>query len=144
MNIRIYKPSSHLNTQLLCFCVFLMFLTFSSCGVAKPVESISVLSVKFGSSGGFTGERIEFELRQNGELLKNNVQIKKIDQTSTNLQLIEVQNLLQLNIDDKGNLSKFMTITTRTETKEFIWHVASKNLDERIPKTYQSLLNLTR
>ena len=108
--------------------------------------------ISFGNFGGFTGEMDAYHLISNGQLFKQDGR-KKIFKALTSVKKKEAEVLFsklkelqlhELEMNDVGNLSYFIEITSTNTNNRIVWSDESVGLDSEIQQFYMKLYNLTK
>ena len=108
--------------------------------------------ISFGNFGGFTGEMDAYHLISNGQLYQQEgrkeifnalTSIKKKEAATLFSKLKEMK-LHELEMNEVGNLSYFIEITSAETNNRIVWSDESKELDPNIQQFYMELYNLTK
>ena len=126
-----------------------MITLFSHCAQTQLLpKNFKGQQIEFGSAGGFAGAVNSYTLLENGKLYKNNV----FKDTSTflmdvNLNLVQqiftnydVLNLSSIDVNEPGNLYKFVTYKSDGQEHKMVW--SGKSEDKNLNLFY-GILNST-
>ncbi len=128
--------------------IFLVSL-FSHCAQTQMLpKNFEGQQIEFGSAGGFAGTVNSYSLLENGKLYKNNaftdsstflidVDIDLVQQIFSNY---DVLNLSSIDINEPGNLYKFVTYKSEGQEHKMVW--TGKSEDKNLNLFY-GILNST-
>ena len=122
----------------------ILLLLFNSCMTSKDISKTEIQEIQFGNGGGFTGEVITYTLNGNGLLNKADSEIKILKNKKTFEYFKEAQNLKDYKFNEPENVYSFLEIKTKNKTNRIIWHIGSKNIDNKVIELYNNLLSETK
>ena len=106
-----------------------------NCATQKQAKNptTSIIEIKFGSSGGFSGMTNEYVIKQDGKVYKNtsdtlhlinkmrNSEIESIEKQTVEL------NFEKLELNKKGNMTYFIELQTSTYKNRVMWSDQTQN-----------------
>lgn len=125
-----------------------VFISLFACNGTKEIGGADVLSIKFGTGGGFTGEVTTYEISSDGHLnllgQNTNKFIKKINKQDVHQIFDEAFVLKTYKFNEPGNIYSFLEILSKDTTNRITWGVGSTTLSTDVSKLYDKLISLTK
>ncbi len=128
-------------------------LAFNGCKTTKvSPEKYDEAKIYFGNGGGFSGKLNEFCMLDNGEVYQINpssreADIRKVSSRSDAKNLFKKLNSMDLQqypYDKPGNMFYWMKYHSKTDTTYLIWGDGTMEVDEKVIKVYDELVEFTR
>ncbi|MGK4567984.1 hypothetical protein [Flavobacterium sp. 3HN19-14] len=120
-------------------------LLLISCSANKAPAATDILSVSFGSSGGFTGITESYTLTSEKKLFRKQQFINEISAEKANHLLSEAASVKDYVYSKPGNLSYFIEIKTKEKTNRIVWAATTSMApDQKIITLYDHLISATK
>lgn len=121
-------------------------------GKGGKTPEVKIETIKWGSYGGFTGQRLEYSLSKDGNvelydsMKDQTAPFAKWSQEATNqifkdVDALEIQNM---QFNQPGNMSYFLGVTLEEDRVDVIWGAAEKDPPAEVEAMYKRLNAKTR
>ncbi len=117
-------------------------LFFISCSSSKQGSNPEF--IRIGNGGGFSGLETIYTLKLNGQVEKGNELIGKLKKADLNqiLRNIEVLNLDQIELNQPGNMYKFIEYNLKGKIHRMTWDSNSSEVNNNLNLFYNHLFHL--
>ncbi len=116
-----------------------------SCSVAKKISSTGVAEINFGSGGGFTGKSMEYKLMANGDLMRNQEFLRKVDERKVLALFNEAKTLMDYDYQNIHNMSFFIRLRdSKGNENRIVWRMMDEDVNQSVTKLYDKLKALIK
>lgn len=124
----------------------LVLLLCCACGASSPAVQTGIMSIDFGSGGGFTGAVMVYRLNESGQLMKMEngdlVPIKNVDKRQLNEILSKAAAFKAYSYQVPDNIYYYLKIKSSDGENYIVWAFGSDKIDAGVVALHTELMTL--